>query len=119
MRKFYTMRVSRPQTVCEWQGVEPVPPTPSSKIGLAMSTLGQRPVHALRHPPQGSTNGWYIWCGEGFSEDPDFFAPLHVEHLAQYLPEIMEYLELPPGYRVLVDGANYEDVWFDAALLDV
>lgn len=113
------MRVSRLQTVCEWQDVQPVPPAPGSKVGLAMSTLGRGPVHALRHRPSGSTNGWYIWCGEGPSDDPDFFAPLHVEHLSQYLPELVEYLDLPPGYRVLVDGANYEDAWFDAELLEV
>jgi hypothetical protein len=41
-----------------------------------------------------------------------------VEHVAEYLPEFVEYLDLPPGYRVLVDGANYEDVWFDPALLN-
>ena len=107
------------QTVCEWQGVTPMPPAPGSKVGLAISTLGQNPVHALRHPPSDSTNGWYIWCGAGASVELDFFAPLHVEHLSQYVPELVEYLDLPPGYRVLVDGANYEDAWFDASLLDV
>jgi hypothetical protein len=113
------MKVRTEQTVCQWQGVEPSPPAPGSKVGIALSTIGKSPVHALRHPPQGSTNGWYIWCGDGPSEDPDFFVPLHVEHLSNYLPEIVEYLALPPGYRVLIDGGNYEDAWFDGALLNV
>ena len=105
--------------MCQWQGVEPVPPVPGSKVGIALSTVGRQPVHALRHPPQGSTNGWYIWCGDQRSDDADFFAPLHIEHVGEYLPELVEYLDLPPGHRVLIDGANYEDVWFDAALLSV
>jgi hypothetical protein len=53
------------------------------------------------------------------SKAPDFFAPLHVEHLSEYLPTAVEYLDLPPGYRFVIDGADYEDVWFDASLLEV
>jgi hypothetical protein len=30
----------------------------------------------------------------------------------------MKYLALPPGWRFLI-ATNHEDVWFDAALLDV
>lgn len=112
------MKARKQQTICEWQGVNPMPPASDSKVGLAILTLGRNPIHALRHLPGDATNGWYIWCGEGPSDDPDFFAPLHVEHLSQYLPRIIEYLDLPPGYRVLMDGENYEDVWFDATLLD-
>jgi hypothetical protein len=52
------------------------------------------------------------------SIDPDFFAPLHVEHLSEYLPAAVEYLDLPPGYRFLIDGTNYEDVWFDPVLVE-
>src|SRR5437867_66841 len=111
------MRIRHQQSVCEWQGVQPVPPEPGSEVGLAISTLGQTPINALRHPPLGDTNGWYIWCGDHLSDDPGFFAPLHVEHLHEYLPAIVEYLELPPGYRVLMDETNYEDAWFDGSLL--
>jgi hypothetical protein len=49
------------------------------------------------------TSGWYIWAGEGGpSDDPDFFVPLHVEHLAEWCPHITKYLGLPPGWRFLV-----------------
>ena len=71
----------------------------------------------MRIAPTETTTGWYIWCGE-LSDAEDFFSPLHVEHLADYLPVAVEYLALPPGYRFVVDHANYEDVWFDASLLD-
>jgi hypothetical protein len=112
------MRTTKSQSVCEWAGVEPSAPRPLSKIGIALGSLGKSPVHGLRHPPEGDTNGWYIWCGE-YSDAADFFSPLHVEHISEYLPAVVEYLELPPGYRFLIDGAGYEDVWFDASVLEV
>lgn len=104
------------QSVCERVNALRSPPAAGSKLGVALSTLGRTPVHGLRHPPTDSTCGWFVWCGE-LSDDPDFFSPLHVEHLADYLPSVVEYLDLPPGYRFLVDGEKFEDVWFDAELL--
>ena len=112
------MRIAKHQTVCEWIGAEPLPPALDSKLGLAIGSLTAGPIHGLRHPSKDGASGWYIWCGE-LSEADDFFSPLHVEHLAKYLPAAMEYLALPPGYRFLVDGTDYEDVWFDASLLEV
>ena len=57
-----------------------------------------------------------VW--RGMSEEDDFFSPLHVEHVADYLPQVQEYLNLPPGYRFLIDDENYEDVWPDPQVLD-
>jgi hypothetical protein len=88
-------------------------------VGLALTTLGQQPINAMRIQPYGGTNGWYIWCGGEMSQADDFFAPLHVEHLVDYLPAAVNYLDLPPGYRFQIDEAGYEDVWFDADLLEV
>ncbi len=88
------------------------------KCGVALQTLAQKPLNALRHPPEGGTSGWYIWGGEELSEDPDFFKPLHVKHLANYCPEIIPYLGLGPGWRVLL-APNYKDVWFDEKLIMV
>jgi hypothetical protein len=82
-----------------------------------MQTLGQTPIHGLRHPPAHDTNGWYIWAGE-FSTSPDFFAPIHTSHLIERLPQVLQFLGLPPGYRFLI-AAEYVDVWFDSALLRV
>jgi len=111
------MYVRKEQTVCEWAGVSPVPPKPNSKVGIAIGSLGKGTIHGLRHPESGDTNGWYIWCGELSTAD-DFFSPLHVEHLGEHLPAVLEYLDLPPGYRFLIDGNDFEDVWFDEALLE-
>jgi hypothetical protein len=112
------MRSTKTQSVCERVGVDPFPPKAGSKVGVALGSLGSGPINGLRHPASGDTNGWYIWCGE-FSTADNFFSPLHLEHLGQYLPAVLEYLELPPGYRFLIDGANFEDVWFDQTLLAV
>ena len=112
------MRIANQQSVCEWINAKPLRPIAGSKLGIALSTLGKLPIHGLRQAPTETTNGWYIWCGGEISRDPDFFAPLHIEHMNEHLPKAIEYLDLPPGYRFLIGDSNYEDVWFDAALLN-
>jgi hypothetical protein len=102
--------------VCARLGYEPDPPAPDSRISVAQGALeGRWPLHALRHPVVGTQNGWYVWSGE-LSDAEDFFAPMHVEHLAEKLPAIVPYLWLPPGSRVLL-APDYEDVWEDPSLL--
>jgi hypothetical protein len=106
------------EDVCERAGVKRIDPDPESQVGIAMQTLGAQPINGLRNPIVQDRNGWFIWCGE-YSEDDDFFQPLHVEHLSEYLPQVLKYLSLPPGYRFLIDESGYEDVWFDESLLEV
>jgi len=107
------------ETVCEWMDTTPDKPKPDSIIGLAINdSLGKGIINGLRHPKEGSSNGWYIWSGE-FSESADFFSPICYEHLKNHLDTtIIEFLDLPPGYRFLVNGKDYEDVWFDETLLN-
>lgn len=112
------MRIATQQSVCEWNKVQPQPPVPNSKLGIALSTLGKEPIHGLRIATTDTTNGWYIWCGGEMSQDPEFLSPIHVEHLSEYLPAVVAYLDLPPGHRFLIDVQGYEDVWFDASLLE-
>jgi hypothetical protein len=90
----------------------------ASKLGFANCTKGKEPINGLRHPPQGSTNGWYLWCGEQYSDASDFFQPLHAQHVYDDFPDLAKLLGLPPGYRFLVAG-DYIDVWYDATLLNV
>ena len=113
------MRAKPTQSVCEFAGVAPSAPAAGSKLGIALKTLGQIPINGLRMPPEGDTSGWYVWCGREPSDAEDFYSPLHIEHIGDYLPLVSEYLSLPPGYRFLIDGENYEDVWFDAGLLEI
>lgn len=88
-------------------------------VGLSKNfNAKQLPINGLRHPPEGVTTGWYIWSGEEFSNEPDFFEPVHCIHLQERCPEIIKYLGLPPGWRFLVAG-SYQDVWSDEDLFNV
>jgi len=90
---------------------------PSLKLGIAKNVKsGIMPINGLRVQPEGDTAGWYVWAGEELSKDPDFFQPLHIEHIKDWPPEIEKYLGLSPGWRFLLAG-DYEDVWFDGELL--
>jgi hypothetical protein len=74
--------------------------------------------NGLRHPLTLGTSGWYIWCGESFSESADFFEPQHASHIYESLADDGHLLGLPPGYRSLLAG-DYLDIWYDEALLSV
>ena len=112
------MNGSAQQEICVRFGTTYEPADPALKVGIALHTLHLQPLNALRHPPEGSVCGWYIWGGEDLPRDQDFFKPLHVLHLDTYCPALVSYLALPPGWRVLL-APGYEDVWFDPLLLDV
>jgi hypothetical protein len=90
------------------------------KVGITRDLRsGRMPSNGLRHPPEGDTTGWYLWAGESFPTGDKDFVPLHVAHLEESLPQVLPYLGLPPGWRFLIDNKQYEDVWFDAALLNI
>ena len=105
---------------CAKHRVEWFPAPNDLKVGVALNVRSTTvPIHGLRHPPAGDTTGWYIWAGKVEpSPEPDFFVPLHVEHLVEWRPEILKFLGMPPGWRFLTDG-TYEDVWEDQTLLNV
>jgi len=67
--------------------------------------------------PTETTCGWYIWANEELSDADDFFQPMHVKHLMECCPKILPYLGLPPGNRLILED-QYEDVWFDASILE-
>src|SRR6188472_1049557 len=85
-------------------------PLPGERVGIALATLSQLPLHALRHSREGAVCGWCIWGGEEMPNDPEFFQALCVEHLPEYVSALVPYLALPPGWRVLL-APGYEDVW--------
>jgi len=102
-----------------WLGqnqVSLLPPQDQEKLGISREALdGALPLHGLRHLPANGTCGWYIWAGE-YSEDPNFFLPLHVSHLASRRPDAAELLSLPPGWRFYL-APDFRDVWFDSAIV--
>lgn len=105
--------------VCSRVGAGFFPAPSCQKLGISNGALaGERPLHGLRHPPEGDTTGWYIWSGEELSEDPELFKPIHVSHLTEIDPELVQFLGLPPGWRFLFDN-GYEDIWFDEELLKI
>jgi hypothetical protein len=81
------------------------------KVGIALATLSDFPLNALRIKPVSGVSGWYIWGGE-YSAAADFFAPLHIAHIEDYCGTIVPYLGLAPGWRVQL-APGHEDVWFD------
>jgi hypothetical protein len=112
--------VNRDQVeVCLRYSVTFTPSALLSKLGISDSALqGTQPLNGLRHPSESGTSGWFIWGGEELSTDPEFFKPMHVSHLGQQCPAVVPYLGLPPGWRFLI-APNYEDVWFNADLLNI
>lgn len=87
------------------------------KVGISWSVKeGGRPIHGLRIKEEAGTTGWYIWSGD-WSEDPDFFVPLHACHLNEWAAIVLPYLGLSEGWRFLITE-NYEDVWEDEGLLN-
>jgi hypothetical protein len=108
------------QNICKKYKTIFVPAPENLLIGISFNIRQNvQPVNGLRHSITRDTTGWYIWGGELFSEDKDFFTPLHVQHLYDLCPQIIKYLGLPPGWRFLIDLNGYEDVWQDLSLLDV
>jgi hypothetical protein len=104
--------------LCSKFNVTPCPTSGMSKLGISQGVrTSLRPIHGLRHAPTGDASGWFVWAGE-YSEDREFFKPLHMSHLNEWRPEIEKFLALPPGWRFLW-AENYEDVWFDPNLLNV
>jgi hypothetical protein len=83
------------RSVCQIQDCECVPVVRSDTVGVALETIGRRPINGLRHPvtyEERAITGWYIWCGEQFSNAPDFFKPLCVDHLLDALPAVADFL---------------------------
>jgi hypothetical protein len=110
--------VASQKEVCEKYKADFIPSSEAEKLGLAIERLGKLPINGLRHKSENGTCGWYIWCGEEMSQETEFFKPLHVSHIKEYLPEIEQYLALPPGYRFLI-ADDYEDVWHDSSLTNM
>ena len=110
--------IEKQKKICKKYGAKFIESPNNFKVGISKNVkAGELPIHGLRHPMENDTTGWYIWAGE-YSDDPNFFQPLHIEHLDEWNPLIKEYLGLPPGWRFLITD-DYEDVWEDKKLLNI
>jgi hypothetical protein len=111
------MNIEQQIEICQKFNAEFLESPENLKVGISQNVKeGILPINGLRIKPEGDTTGWYIWAGEEFSTDSDFFQPVHVVHLESWNPLIQKYLGLGSGWRFLVTE-NYEDVWFDSDLL--
>ncbi len=106
------------RSVCARFGASFLATDARAKLGIALRTLGQVPLNGLRHPPEASTCGWYIWAGETLSKKLDFWQAMHASHLRESCPEVLPYLGLGPGWRFLI-APGHEDVGYDESLLHV
>jgi hypothetical protein len=101
--------------VCKRAGVRPDSPRLGSKAGIG--PLVGYPLNGLRHPSTADASGWFIWAGGEIDQsDAAFFRPVHLEHVAEMPPEIVDYLALPPGWRFQT-APGHDDIWFDPDLL--
>ncbi len=119
-KKIENIIESKQRNICEKYGANFIETPLNFKVGISENVkLGIEPINGLRHFPSGDTSGWYIWAGE-YSDAPDFFKPLHTEHLNEWSDLIMPFLGLEPGYRFLIaEKGDYVDVWEDLSLLNV
>jgi len=99
--------------ICTGYNCEFVSSPEDAILGVTLSTLGRTPIHGLRHPAEKGTNGWYICCGEEFSDNPDFFSPLHRAHLLDKCPQVVPFLGLPPGigFSSMAVIGMYGSIW--------
>ncbi len=107
--------IKQQKAICTKWGSPFVEADAELKCGLAIKTVGLKPIYGMRYAKCKGTTGWYIWCGE-YSDDPDFYDPLCTRHIPDYLPLVLPYLGLAPGYSFIIDADGYEDVWFNEEL---
>src|SRR3989338_9488814 len=116
--KLHQKIIAEQKKVCQKYDLEWFPSPPDMKIGISKDIRkGKMPINGLRHPPEKGTAGWYIWAGD-YSDNPDFFEALHIEHLPEHFSLVLPYLGLPPGWRFQIDDKGYADVWEDKSLLN-
>lgn len=113
----WNLNIQLQKDLCKRLNVEWIETQANQMIGIADDIDGV-PIHALRHPIENNSAGWYIWTQE-YSEQENFFKPVHAGHLVQIKPALLKYLGLPPGYRFLIDNVGYEDIWYDKSLLNI
>ncbi len=110
--------LEKQKEICKKYGAEFLESPFDKLVGIALASFErfEMPINGLRHPIESeqSTN-WYIWAGE-YSNSDDFFQPIHVSHLIEICPKVINYLGLAPGWRFLFDN-HYEDIWYDKNLL--
>ncbi len=90
------------KNICLKYNAEYFPSDVNFKVGISKNVKDKiMPINGLRHPGKGDTTGWYIWADE-YSNDPDFFVPLHIEHIPGWSLLVSKYLDflLVTGFKL-------------------
>lgn len=74
--------IKEQQAICNKYGAQYVGSNENLKLGIALNVKDNLvPINGLRVKLEEDTTGWYIWAGEEFSQNANFFVPLHVAHI--------------------------------------
>ncbi|ALH96032.1 hypothetical protein [Acinetobacter equi] len=103
--------IAEQKLLCEEVGSAYIEVKGDDVVAVAVHTLNQDPIVGIRKPVETEENvSWYIYGGE-LQEGEDFFETMTVKKLQDIIPEVLPYLALDIGYRFMIDGDDYEDVW--------
>lgn len=103
--------IAEQKLLCEEFGSNYVEVKGDDVVAVAVHSLNKEPLVGLRKAPQTDENiSWFIYGGE-LGEGEDFFETMSIKKLQEILPEVLPYLALQQGFRFMIDGDDYEDVW--------
>ncbi|MDC4865383.1 hypothetical protein NQ912_17600 [Acinetobacter baumannii] len=75
------------KNVCKKFNSKFVKPLENEMVAIALDSLGKMPITGIRNIlEEGENISWFFYCGE-FSEDDDFFKPMHIlqnQHLLEH-----------------------------------
>ena len=103
--------IAEQKLLCEEFGSAYIEVKGDDVVAVAVHTLTQDPIVGIRKIAETEENvSWYIYGGE-LPEGEDFFETMTIKKLQDIIPEVLPYLALDIGYRFMIDGDDYEDVW--------
>ncbi len=74
--------------ICKKFNSKFVKPSENETVAIALDSLGKIPITGIRNIlEEGENVSWFFYCGE-FSEDDDFFKPMHISHLKTIFPKL-------------------------------
>lgn len=102
--------IAEQKLLCEEVGSAYIEVSGDDVVAVAVQTLNQDPIVGIRKAPETEEKiGWYIYGGE-VANDADF-ETMTVRELQDIAPDVLPYLALEQGFRFMIDGDDYEDVW--------
>ena len=103
--------ISEQKLLCEEFGSAYIEVSGDDVIAVAVQTLNKDPLVGIRKKSETDENvSWYIQGGE-LEEGTDNFETMTVRELQELAPDVLPYLALDVGFRFMIDGDDYEDVW--------